>query len=730
MFAWLGRGVYRARYLVIAGFVVVLGFSGGYGLGYQDRLTAQGYFDDTSESVAGTVLADDTFGRDFDGDVVALYTAPPGTLITDPELDAAGKALTQRLLTEFRPQVKDVTGYWNGSLVKNRFLDPTRTHAFMSIGLQGTGDTDSVEYYKQIRDELAIPGLELRVAGRVPVADAVGLTMKHDIRRMELIALPLVAVVLFFVFGGVIAAALPLIVGGLTIAGAWGLMKLLTQVMAVNQFADAVITLIGLGLAIDYGLFMVSRFREEIAEGRDTEQAVRTAVMTAGRTVVFSATIIVVCVAGVLIFPMGFLRSVALGALLAVSLAALLSITVLPALLGVLGKRVDAFGLRRFARTRTTAQIDASFWSRLATWAMKRPALLAYPIMLVLVALMLPFLHVEYTGITEKYLPPDNGTRVAQQEFDALFPAERTNPLKLVITGADRQVAARIAAVAGETPGLTGEFQKPVAAGMAKDGANVKVFQAGLRDSRDADAAIARLRGITPPDGVRMYVTGMPALERDSIHGIIERLPILLMILVLASFVMMFLAFGSFVLPVKAVLVSALSLTATLGFLAFVFYDGHGADLLNFTPQPLSFPVLVIIIAIIFGLSTDYEIFLMSRMTEARERGAPTPECIRYGIAHTGGIITAAALVLIMVTGAFGFSDLVLMNYIAYGMIVALVLDATVIRLLLVPAIMRLLGDRCWWAPGWAKRLHRRIGLAEAYSPDAPNDPVVEKVSV
>lgn len=730
MFHWMGRWIYRARYTVITGFIVLMGVSGLYGLGYQDRLTAQGFFDDTSESVAGTKLADTTFGRDFDGDVIALYTAPAGKHITDPDIEAAGRDLTRKLLTDYRTQIKDVSGYWNGSLGKTRFIDDSKTRAFVSIGLQGTGDQDSVDFYHQIKDKLAIPGLDVRIAGRVPVADAVGLTMQADIERMHLIALPLVAVVLFFVFGGVIAAALPLIIGGLTIAGAWGVMKVLTGFMPVHQFADAVISLIGLGLAIDYGLFMVSRFREEIADGRSTEEAVRITVSTAGRTITFSATIIVVCVAGVLIFSMTFLRSVALGALTAVILAALLSITVLPALLGVLGKRVDAFGLKRFSRTRTTEQIDASFWSRLATWAMKRPALLAYPIMLVLLGLILPFLHAQYAGLTEKYLPPGNETRSAQQSFDAVFPTERVSPIKLVIEGADRPTLSAIVAAADQAPGRTADFAQPFANGVAPPGVNVKVYTSGLVDPKNADEVITRLRAIAPPAGVTMYVTGLPVLERDSIHGVIHRLPWLLAILVLASFIMMFLAFGSFVLPLKAVLVSALSLTATLGFLSFVFYDGHGAKLLNFTPQPLSFPVLVVIIAIIFGLSTDYEIFLMSRMAEARARGASTPESIRYGTAHTGGIITAAALVLIVVTGAFGLSELVLMKYIAYGMIVALVLDATIIRMLLVPSIMTMLGDRCWWAPRWAKRVHARIGLAEFDTHTAPARPATEEITV
>ncbi|QLY29520.1 MMPL family transporter [Nocardia huaxiensis] len=732
MFHWLGRWVYRARYAVIVGFVVVMGVSGAYGLGYQDRLTAKGYFDETSESVLGTELADDVFGRDFDGDVIALYTAPPGKHITDAEFDTAGSALTQRLLTEYRTQIKDVSGYWNGSLGKARFLTKDADQAFISIGLQGDGDQDSVEFYRQIHDKLGIPGLDVQVAGRVPVSDEVGLTMQHDVERMHLIALPLVAIVLFFVFGGVIAASLPMIIGGLTIAGAWGVMNLFTGFMPVNTIADAVLSLIGLGLAIDYGLFMVSRFREEIAEGASVEDAVRTTVSTAGRTIAFSATIIVVCVAGALIFPMVFLRSAATAALVAVVLAAVLSITVLPAMLGVLGKRVDAFGFRAFNRTRTTAQIDASFWSRLSLWSMQRPALLAVPIIAVLGGLLIPFFQVEWgTDMTEKYLPPNNETRTAQQDFDAAFPTERVFPLKLVIDGADRATANVIADTASKAvaDGLTGEFKKPFSNGVAREGANVRVFTAGLKEGADTDAIIGTLRTIQPPEGVRLYVTGMPALGRDTLDGLVDRMPMLLAILVLASFVMMFLAFGSFVLPIKAIFVSFLSLTATLGFLTYVFYDGHGARLLDFTPQPLFVPILVIMIAIIFGLSTDYEIFLMSRMAEAREKGAATPEAIRYGTAHTGGIITAAALVLIVVTGSFGLSEIVLMKYIAYGMIVALILDATIIRMLLVPAVMKLLGDACWWAPGWAKRLHRRIGLAEYETRDeAPKNTVAEEI--
>lgn len=717
MFVSWGRIVYRARYTVIAGFVTLMAVFGIYGIGYADRLSQEGWFDDTSESVAGSVLADDTFGRDTDSDVIALYTVPEGKSVDDPDIRAKVTEHLARVAAEHPEQIQKVDSYWDSSFASS-LADKSKQHAFASIGLHGDGGTETLRYYDEIKDKFAVDGTTVELAGLQPIANGLNDGMQQDIARAELIALPLVALLLFFVFGGVVGAILPVSIGGLTIIGSQGIMRLITEFTDVNAFASAVVTLIGLGLAIDYGLFTVSRFREEVAEGRSTEDAVQITVATAGRTIVFSATIIVICLGGLLIFPQGFLKSVAYGAISTVVLAATLSISVLPAILGVLGKRVDMLGIARFSRTKTNAAIDAGYWSRLANWAMKRPSLLAYPIILFLLALTIPFGQIEFGGLSEKYLSPESSARIAQEKYDALFPEFRTEPLKIVVRGADNTQLSAISQQANRIPGLTGRFKPDE---KAKDGVNV--LRAGLVDKTTADDAIGALRAIPAPAGVQILVAGTPALERDSIHGLIDRLPLLLVILVIASFVMMFLAFGSFVLPVKAILVSALSLAATLGVLTWIFFDGHGSEWLNFTPGPLMFAVLILIVTIVFGLSTDYEIFLMSRMVEAREKGSSTQESIRFGIAHTGGIITAAALILIVVTGAFGLSDIVLMKYIAYGMIAALILDATIIRMLLVPAVMKIIGDACWWAPGWAKRLHNRIGLSESGSESLPSEP-------
>ncbi|MGA9870787.1 MAG: MMPL family transporter, partial [Rhodococcus sp. (in: high G+C Gram-positive bacteria)] len=309
--------------------------------------------------------------------------------------------------------------------------------------------------------------------------------------------------------------------------------------------------------------------------------------------------------------------------------------------------------------------------------------------------------------------PPDNITREAQGEFDELFPGLRTEPLKLVVSNAQGSSLAQITSQANEAPGLIEKFAPE---GASKDG--VIVFKAGLVDRNDSKPAIEHLRSIDVPEGSTVMVTGTPAIEQDSIAALIDNLPLMAVLVMFVVTLLMFLTFGSLVLPIKAVLMTTLGLGATMGILTWIFIEGNGASFMNFTPGPIMAPVLVLIISIVFGLSTDYEVFLLSRMVEARERGASTSEAIRVGTSHTGRIITAAALILIVVTGAFAFSDLVMMKYIAYGMIAALVIDATLIRMFLVPAVMKLLGDDCWWAPQWMKRVQQKIGLGETVLDD------------
>ncbi|MDI9929352.1 MMPL family transporter [Rhodococcus sp. IEGM 1354] len=716
MFARWGDIVYRLRYTVIGVMVAgLLGFA-AYGLDLNSHLSQSGWDDPTSESAQAARLADTTFGRDKQGDVIVLYTAPQGSSIDDPAFQSKVVASLESLPVDHPDQIEKVNGtYFKVAGAPNLAALGTndKQHAIASIAIKGANDTELTNNFQAVKDAFYIDGVDVQVTGLQAVAGALQSTMAGDIHRMELLAIPAVAVLLFFIFGGVVAAALPLIIGGLTVVGANGIVKVFTNFTEVNSFVAPVVSLVGLGLAIDYGLFIVSRFREELGDGYTTTQAVRRTVMTAGRTVVFSATMIVASLGGLLLFPQGFLKSVAYGSIATVALAALTAITILPAMLAILGPRVDALGLKFMRKTKSSEEIENGMWGKLTRWVMRNPVKVTVPIVLGLVLLTLPVGNIKFGGINETYLPPDNVTRVAQGEFDSLFPGQRTEPIKMVIKDAQGATLAAITNQANNAPGLIEKFS-PV--GASKDG--VIVFKAGLTDRNDSKPAIDFLRSIDVPDGATVMIGGTPAIEQDSISALIDKLPLMAVLVVFIVTMLMFLTFGSLVLPIKAVLMTVLGLGATMGILTWIFIEGHGAGLMNFTPGPIMAPVLVLIISIVFGLSTDYEVFLLSRMVEAREKGASTSEAIRIGTSHTGRIITAAALILIVVTGAFAFSDLVMMKYIAYGMIAALIIDATLIRMFLVPATMKLLGDDCWWAPQWMKRIQRKLGLGETILED------------
>ncbi len=714
MFTRWGDLVFRFRYAVIGIMVAALAALGGYGLSLNDHLSQSGaaFFDPGSESDKAAKLLDATYGRDTNSDVLALYTAPDGKTVDDPEFAAKITASLDALVRDHPDQILKInSACWRTATTAATSLacDASKQHGIASVAIKGDNDTAIGQNYRDVESAFQIPGVKVQLAGGQPIAGGIAATTEHDIRRMEVLAIPLVGVLLFFVFGGVIAAGLPLVIGGLTVVGAWGIVRLITMFTEVNSFVSPVVSLIGLGLAIDYGLFIVSRFREELAEGYDTHAAVRRTVTTAGRTVVFSATMIVASLGGLLLFPHGFLKSVAYGAIATVSLAALTSITILPAILGILGKRIDMLGIKRLEKGRSAEQVENGMWGKLTRWVMKRPLTVTVPIVIGLLLLIIPVNGIQFGGISEKLLPPGNSARVAQEDFDRYFPLRPPEPIKLALIDASAGQVAEVINEANNAPGLKSPFAQPTTAG--KDG--VWKLETGLSDRSDAGPTIDYLRSMPVPEGVTVQVTGVPALEYDSINSLLDRMPLMIAFVVLATTLLMFLTFGSLVLPIKAALMSALGLGSTLGILTWIFIDGHGAGIIGFTPGPLLSPMLVLIIAIIYGLSTDYEVFILSRMVEARAMGASTPEAIRVGTTHTSRIITAAALILIVVTGAFGFSDLVIMQYIAYGMISALVIDATLIRMFLVPATMKLLGDDCWWAPAWLKRIQERLGLGE-----------------
>ena len=761
MFAWWGRTVYRYRYIVI-GLMVALCVGGGiYGIDLGKHVTQSGFYDEGSQSVRASLLADGAYGRDRTSHIVAILTPPDDKKVDDPQW-------SKEMVGELDGFVKkhdDKVAGWAGWLRAPDSTDATvqqmktqdMRHTFVSIPLKGDGDDEILQNYLAVAPDLKqINNGDIKLGGLNPLASELTGTIGIDQQRAEVAAIPLVAVLLFFVFGGVVAASLPAIIGGLSILGALGIMRLVADYAPVHFFAQPVVTLIGLGIAIDYGLFIVSRFREELAEGYDTEVAVRRTVMTAGRTVVFSAVIIVASSLPLLLFPQGFLKSITYAIIASVMLAAILSITVLAASLAILGPNVDALGVRTLLRvpflrnwsvsrkiiewlaektqkTKTREEVENGFWGKLVNRVMKRPIMFAAPIVILMILMIIPLGKLALGGISEKYLPPDNQVRLAQEEFDRTFPGFRTEPLTLVIKGDDGQPVtdqqvAEIRSKAMAISGFTDPDNNPDAMWKPRPGVSndpsVRVIQNGLVNRNDAAKKITDLRDIVPPKGLSVYVGGTPALEQDSIHSLFSKLPLMVLLLITTTTILMFLAFGSLVLPIKAALMSALTLGSTMGILTWMFVEGgHGSGVMNYTPQPLMAPMIGLIIAVIYGLSTDYEVFLVSRMVEARDRGMSTTESIRIGTATTGRLITAAALVLAVVAGAFVFSDLVMMKYLAFGLLIALLLDATIVRMFLVPAIMKLLGDDCWWAPKWMKRLQIKIGLGETTLPDERKRP-------
>ena len=703
MFYRWGRVAFRHRRvipLVVIAIILVMQVLFGAKLG--DRLSQEGWEDPGAESTAAAQIEQDTFGRDNAGDVIVLVSAPGG--VQDKALIDAANTQIAAIQDRHAAHIDHVTSYF--AKPNQQQISEDGTQAFAAIGLKGDGE-QTLKDFRAIEPDLRaieLPGdATVQIAGATAVADALDDGMANDIARAEKVGLIFVAIILLFVFGGVVAAAMPLIVGILSILGSLSLLSVLAQFQQVNIFSQSVITLLGLGLAIDYGLFMVSRFREELDRGLDVEEAVAVTTTTAGKTVFFSALMVGVALSGLLMFPQAFLKSVAYGAISAVVLAAVISVAVLPALFSMLGKRIDMWSVRRTSRT--ARRLEDTVWYRIPAWAMRNSKKVVVGITALLFLITAPMVGITFGGINESYLPPTQETRQAQDEFNEAFPTFRTDPVKLVVTGASNEQLGNIVMQTRQVSGLASPL-KP--SHPTQDGTTI--LSAPLADRNGGQEVVDQLRDLDVPDGVQTYVSGTPAMEVESIEALLHRLPWMALYMVLATFLLMALLFGSIILPAKAVIMNVLGIGATLGFLTAVFVGGHGASLLNFTPGPLMSPVLVLIVAILYGLSTDYEVFLVSRMVEARHNGAPTDRAIKDGTAHTGGIITAAAAIMIVVAAAFAMSDIVMMKYIAFGMIFSLALDATIIRLLLVPAVMHLLREDNWWAPRCIKRAYASLG--------------------
>jgi trehalose monomycolate/heme transporter len=715
MFEAWGRFVYRRRRLVLLVAAMVVVGAAVWGTGVFGALQSGGGFTAPgSQSERAGALATRAFGRDT-ADVVVLYRSP-GLTVRDPAYRAA---VTGSLAALPEDKVLSYQTYWStGSPL---FAGRGGHETYAVLRLAGGSDAAQMKTYQAISGELGVPGLTTHAGGQIPTELAINDEVKADIGRAEGISMPVLLVLLLVIFGSLAAAGLPLAIGAVGILGSFAALRLLTLVTDVSIYSINITTILGLGLAIDYGLFMTARFREELRNQPSVEDALARTVATAGRTVAVSGVTVAVALAGLMLFPEMFLRSMGYGGVATVVVDMLAALTVMPALLAVLGYRVNALRIRRprgRPRTSPPAGDEASgAWYRIARSVMRRPVAYVAVIVVVLLALGSPFRSITWGGTDARALPASSAPRVVQEVLARDFPASATTPIEAVVklagpAGAPAQRAAltgyltRLEHVPGVIAGQV--------TGVAGNVARVEVRYAANAESSAARALVTQVRAVPPPAGAQVYVGGATAQLVDELASLGHTLPWMALVVVLATFALLFLAFGSVVLPVKAIVMNALSLTATFGAIVWIFQEGHLSGPLNFTPTGTIDPTMpILMLAIIFGLSMDYEVFLLSRVRERYDVTGDNTAAVAGGLQRTGGIITSLALLLVIVVGAFSASGITFIKLMGVGMIIALVVDATIIRVLLVPATMRLLGRANWWAPSPLRRLYARYGIRE-----------------
>ncbi|WP_420119552.1 MMPL family transporter [Micromonospora sp.] len=713
MFAWWGQVVVRARWAVLAVAGVLIAVGATWGTGVFGELSGGGFDDPSSESSRTVQRVTAELGRQG-ADVIVLWSSDTVT-VEDPQFRDPVTYTVAGLRQ--RAEVAEVTTWYDAPAPALVATDHRATYALVKL-TGGDEDARSAQF-AALRPALDAPGLRTDVGGLVAFQEAATTQSTEDVTRAELLSMPVLLVLLVLIFGGLVAAGTPLLVGGLAILGAFVAVRLVNLVTDVSIFAINVITLIGLGMAVDYALFIVSRFREELAAGRSVAEAIRRTMLTAGRTVFVSGLTVALAMASLLIFPQPFLRSMGFGGMAAVLIAMLAALTVLPALLVVLGHRVDAVRVplpwRRGARPAAGASGGA--WARIARSVMRRPALYLVGVALLLGVLATPFARITFGGVDERVLPADAAPRVVSERIAAEFPGGTIAPVEVLVSGAPadavRPFADRIAAL----PGVTG-VQVTAAKG---ESTLLSVSYPGEPTGDAARDLVRTLRDLPGPAGAQVLVGGRPAADVDLLDSLGDRLPWMALLMAGATLLLLFLAFGSVVLPVKAVLMNLLSIGASFGVVVWIFQDGHLSGLLGFTSTGFIEPSnLILMLAVLFGLATDYEVFLLSRVREEWDRTGDNTASVATGLQRTGRIITAAALLLIIVVAGFTTGGMAYIKLIGVGMIVAIVVDATLVRALLVPATMRLLGRWNWWAPAPLARFWARYGLRETDDPAEP----------
>jgi RND superfamily putative drug exporter len=540
-----------------------------------------------------------------------------------------------------------------------------------------------------------------------------GTQVQEDLAIAELLAFPILFLLSLVFFRGVVAALLPLVCGAVSILITFLALRIVNEITPLSIFALNLVTGLGLGLAIDYSLFIVSRYREELVRVGEGHEALRNTLATAGRTVAYSALTVAVALVALLIFPQPFLYSMGIGGILVALLSATTALVLLPAILAWLGRRVDKLSFARWreASARTARGERSGFWYRLSQAVMRRPIPIATGTAALLIFLGLPFYSVAFTDVDARILPEDASARQVHDALAAEFPEDRTTPIFVTVEGdrgAEREVE-QYAETLSEVDGVAavGEPQ-PVGDSLWR----IDVIAAGDPLDDATQTLVKDLRDTAAPADAKFG--GQTAAFVDQQDSLSSRLPLGILVLALGTFVLLFMMTGSVVLPIKALIMNLLTLSATFGILVFIFQDGRLEGLLDYTSLgalDATQPILLFVVA--FALSTDYAVFLLGRIKEARDQGLDNTESVAVGLERTGRIVTAAAVLFAIAVGAFSTSEIVFIKQLGLGIALAVLIDATLVRALLVPSLMKLLGERNWWAPAPLKRLHAKIGLSE-----------------
>jgi len=702
--ARLANGHARRIGLIAIAFFLLAGALGG---SVASRLDPYGADDPSTESVEARQQLEDAGLR-----IPAVFAVVEDAPVAAP----ASRARVERLerIVRSRGDVASVSGYYDTH--SPAFVSRDRRSTYFVVSLKPTGDKEWQQAGGDIADRLSRE-TGVVVGGGAVAQEEVNKQVEEDLRKAEMLAFPLLFLLSFLFFRSLVASLLPVMIGLLAIVGTFLVLRIASEFGSISIFALNLTTGLGLGLAIDYSLFIVSRYREEIAKDGPGLAAMRRVLATAGRTVFFSSLTVAAALASLLVFPQRFLYSMGLGGSLVALLAALISLTVLPAVLTLLGTRVNSLA-PRFLQRRAEADArpdERGFWYRLSRLVMHRPLPIATLSALFLIVLGLPFFNIKFNTVDPTVLPKSAGARQAYDTISAEFPPYRETPIWLSVKGAGPRQTAALTAQVRRTDGVAAvlppqPFKDRVTA--------IEAISANPFDSEASQKTVERLRDIAAPAGATILVGGATADFVDFQGSLARHLPIAFAIIVLATLVILFLMTGSVVLPIKSLIMNVLNLSAVFGLLVLIFQDGRLEGLLGYTSAgAIEQTMPILLFAVAFGLSTDYAVFLLSRIKEARDNGASDSECVAIGLERTGRIVTAAALMFAVAIGAFATSKIIFIKQNGVGTALAVLIDASIIRALLVPSLMELLGKWNWWAPAPLRRLHRRYGISEAELP-------------